>query len=161
MSITSYPTYDYNPFRVDHQQFRNIPKVDLKSGEVKYNVADFESHVRIYSSAFEDLSELNSMAIKILTYMFREIADDMVRLNVQELIADFKLSSRGTVYRGLIDLLDKKFMVRKAGTDYYFINPAKIYKGSRSKWYHDTCEFDKDNNIEKIRTFEIPKSKLR
>ena len=163
MSITSYPTYNHNPFRVNDSHFREFPSISLKTAELTKKVGDFEEHIRLYD--YDSIVNLNSMAIKILGFVFKELSFDIVRINIQELADELNVKSRSTVYRGLIDLLDAQFLVRKAGTDTYFINPAKVFKGKRSEWYqqmhnHDLKEANQGIHTEKIRTYKTT-SKLK
>ena len=142
MSITNYATYQHNPFRVEPGYFPNIGEVSNKTGELTMKRRDMENHIRIYPNAYEDFRNLNSMAVKILSYIFNDIHKDVVRLNVPELMKEFSITGRPTIYRGIEDLLEKKFIGRKAGTDMYFINPGKIYGKDRAKWYEETRAFD-------------------
>ncbi len=140
-----YPTYDKNPFKIDSRYIRSYvnESVDKKTGEVsaKLKKGDFEEHIRIFPNSYNTFKLLNSMAIQIIGIVFREIKEDTVRINIQEVMKELEVSSRSTIYRGIIDLMEKEFIVRKAGTDIYYINPSKIFKGSRAKWY------DKENGI--------------
>jgi hypothetical protein len=142
MSITNYATFEHNPFRVEPGYFPKIQEVSTRTGEVTMKRRDMEDHIRIYPNAYEDFRNLNSMAVKILSYIFRELHKDVVRLNVPELMTEFSVTGRPTIYRGIEDLLEKKFIGRKAGTDMYFINPGKIYGKDRAKWYEETRIFD-------------------
>lgn len=142
MSITNYATYEHNPFRIEPGYFRKLGEVNKGTGEVVYKTRDMENHIRVFPNAYDDFRNLNSMAVKIISYMFREMNEDVVRLNVQELMDTFGVTGRPTIYRGIEDLLDKKFIVRKAGTDVYFVNPGKIYGKNRAKWYDETKAFD-------------------
>jgi len=158
MSLGNHETYKHNPFRVNSKYFHVYSNLkEINGAYVKQDkMADQEQHVRIFPNAYEDLRKLNSMAIGILGYIFKEIKTDYVRLNVPELMTEFSCNSRNTIYRGIMDLLDNKFIVRKVGSDMYFINPAKIYKGSRAEWYQNTIEFDEqyDGLMQTINTNE-------
>lgn len=140
-----YPTYDKNPFTIETRHIRSYvaESIDKNTGEIsaKMKKGDFEEHVRIFPSAYDDFKLLNSMAIQILGIVFKSMHDDYVRLNIADITEELGVSSRSTTYRGVIDLIDKDFIARKAGSDIYYINPAKIFKGSRAKW------FDKNNGI--------------
>ena len=148
MSLNNHQTYKDNPFRVNSKYFHVYNNLkDINGVHVQQQkLADQEVHIRIFPNAYDDLRKLNSMAIGILGYIFKEVVTDYVRLNVPELMSEFSCNSRNTIYRGIMDLLDNKFIVRKVGSDMYFINPAKIYKGSRADWYKKTIEFDEQYN---------------
>jgi len=162
MRITNYATYEHNPFRVEHGYFPKWGEVDKDSGEIKFKRRDMENHIRIYPNAYEDFRNLNSMAVKILSYIFKELNKDVVRLNVPELMTEFNVTGRPTIYRGIEDLLDKKFIGRKAGTDMYFINPGKIYGKDRAKWYDETLAFDTTFNgmMQTISTYPTIDNKI-
>ena len=162
MSITNYATYENNPFRVEPGYFPNISEVNSRTAELTIKRRDMENHIRIYPNAYEDFRNLNSMAVKILSYIFKELHKDVVRLNVQELMTEFNVTGRPTIYRGIEDLLDKKFIVRKAGTDMYFINPGKMYGKDRAKWYEETRIFDANFNgmMQTISTYQTIENKI-
>jgi len=100
MSITNYATYEYNPFRVEPGYLPKIGEVSSATAEVKMKRRDMENHIRIYPNAYEDFRTLNSMAVKILSYIFKELHHDVVRLNVPELMDEFGVTGRPTIYRG-------------------------------------------------------------
>ena len=161
MKISNYETYIHNPFRVERGYFRKIGEVNNDS-ELVYKTRDMENHIRIYPNAYEDFRNLNSMAVKILSYIFKDLHNDVVRLNINELMGEFGVTGRPTIYRGILDLLEKRFIVRKAGTDMYFINPGKIFNRSRSKWFEETTQFDKTHQgaIRTISTYETVDDKI-
>lgn len=140
MKLTDYPTSLYNPFTIDSRFIRAFPDVKKIKATDEFqkfiNAGDREKHIRVFVGAFNDLKELNSMAVAILGYIFSEVKEDVVMLNIGVLSKTLGVSARTTIYRGIIDLLDKGFISRKAGSDEYYINPAKIYPGSRVKWYN-------------------------
>lgn len=162
MSITNYATYQHNPFRVEPGYFPKLEEVNKGTGEVKAKRRDMENHIRIYPNAYEDFRNLNSMAVKILSYIFKELHGDVVRLNVPELMVEFGITGRPTIYRGIEDLLEKQFIGRKAGTDMYFINPGKMYGKDRAKWYDKTLAFDASFNgiMQTISTYKTIENKI-
>jgi hypothetical protein len=162
MSITNYATYQHNPFRIESGYFPKWGEVNKSTGEVIYKRRDMEDHIRIYPNAYEDFRNLNSMAVKILSYIFKEIHKDVVRLSVPELMKEFSIIGRPTIYRGIEDLLEKQFIGRKAGTDMYFINPGKIYGKDRAKWYEETKAFDATFNgiMQTISTYKTIDDKI-
>lgn len=139
MKLTSFPTYSKNPFSIDSRHIRTFTKLkrDKVTNEVKniLESGDKQKHIRIFPEAFNDFKDLNSMAVSILGYIFKQVKDDTVMLSVSSLAEELGVSARTTIYRGIADLLEKAFICRKAGTNIYFINPAKIYPGSRAKWF--------------------------
>lgn len=161
MKISDYETFIHNPFRVEKGYFRKIGEPN-KDAELLYKTRDMENHIRIFPGAYEDFRNLNSMAVAILSYIFKEISGDVVRLNVHELMVEFGVTGRPTIYRGILDLLEKRFIVRKAGTDMYFINPGKIFNKSRAKWFEETSHFDKtfQGAIRTISTYETMEDKI-
>ena len=144
MSITKHATYLHNPFRLEPAYFRRIGEISADA-ELKYKTRDMEDHIRIFPNAYDDFRNLNSMAVKLLGFICKELDTDIVRLNIIDLMGEFSVSSKYTIYRGIEDLLEKQFMAKKAGTDIYFINPGKIFKRSRSKWFDETKNFDMKN----------------
>jgi len=162
MKITNYATYEHNPFRVEPGYFPRLGEVSIKTAELTMKRRDMEDHIRIYPNAYEDFRNLNSMAVKIISYIFSELHNDVVRLNVSELMSSFGVIGRPTIYRGIEDLLDKKFIGRKAGTDMYFINPGKMYGKNRAKWYEETRVFDASFNgmMQTISTYKTIDNKI-
>lgn len=161
MKISNYETYIHNPFRVERGFFRKLEEVS-RDAEVLFKTRDMENHIRIFPNAYNDFRTLNSMAVSILGYIFKELKGDEIRLNVGELMAEFGVTGRPTIYRGILDLLEKKFIVRKAGTDMYFINPGKIFNKSRAKWFEETSKFDRTHQgaIRTISTYETVDDKI-
>jgi Firmicute plasmid replication protein (RepL) len=161
MSLNGYPSYEHNPFRLNPKSFRSLHSfrkvVDKETGEVDYEdtevASDMESHIRLYQSAFKDIPNLNSFAVAILCYIFQNVTQDEVRLAVQELMDYFKISSKNTVYRGIKDLLDNEFIVRKASYNMYFINPSKFYRGKRTTYHLKTADIDEQIEVRKILCF--------
>ena len=146
MSMNKYCSYNDNPFRVSSDKFRVYPHLKKVTDgyDTVHKLGDQEERISIYPNAYEDFRKLNSMAISILSYMFKEICYDYVKLNAIELMSLLDVKSKSNIYRGIEDLLEKKFIAKKAGTDVYFINPSKIFKGKRSEWYKKTIEFDEN-----------------
>ena len=146
MKLTSFPTYSKNPFSIDSRHIRTFTKLkkDKITGEVRnmLDSGDKQKHVRIFPEAFNDFKDLNSMAVSILGYIFKQVKEDTVLLSVSALAEELGVSARTTIYRGIADLLEKAFICRKAGTNIYFINPAKIYPGSRAKWFEKVNKGD-------------------
>lgn len=143
MRITNYPTYDKNPFRIESRFIRPFKSTSIsKDGELKQKLkhGDFQEHIRLFPAAYNELRGMNSMAIDILSFIFKDMSEDIVRISIPEMMKEFNVASRSTIYRGISDLLDKQFIVRKAGTDVYFINPGMMYKGSRADWYNKIIE---------------------
>jgi hypothetical protein len=162
MKLGNYPTYDYNPFRIDDRFIRIIPNskevVVSEHGEVlgkdnKYSLADFQEHIRVFN--YDLFLKMSASAIMIMSYIMKEIPKegDEVLLNIQSIMEIFNLKSRTAVYTGIINLVDSKVIAKKVGKDLYYINPDYLFKGSRSKWYDKTSDFDRTNNQPKIKTY--------
>jgi hypothetical protein len=164
MKLKDYPVYNYNPFRVNGDYFRSIPtqkeKVVSDTGEVlrdekEYKVADLQSHVRIYEDMYDLLFTMSPAAVMVLANIFKQMPKngDSVLLNVQQIASELNIGSRNTVYKGIIELMDKKVIAKCVGTDIYYINPDYVYKGSRSSWFEKYKDFDKCNNVATIKTY--------
>lgn len=141
MRLEEFESSSKNPFTIDHRYIRPFPdyEVNKSTGEVKpkSKLGDFQEHIRIFPEAYKEFSKLNSMAIQIISYIFSELSDDsdIVVLNAKSLMELYEVTSRNTVLRGIKDLLMNGFIAKKNSVDTYFINPSKIFKGSRVKWY--------------------------
>ena len=150
--LKHYPSYVYNPFRIDAKYIRSFKDVDVKTGELEWVKGDLQAHVRIYGEMYDDFYGLSTMALRILGFMFREMRRDIdeVTLNIQLLMVEFKTDNRVGIYKGVLDLLDKEIIARKVGGDKYFINPNKLYSRGRGKWFNRMSELDREKP-------EIPK----
>lgn len=141
MRLEEFESTSRNPFVVDHRYIRPFPDYDVNksTGEIKQKskLGDFQEHIRIFPEAYADFKELNSMAIQIISFVFKELSEDSdtVVLNAKSLMEMYGVTSRNTVLRGIKDLLIKGFIAKKNSIDTYFINPTKLFKGSRVKWY--------------------------
>jgi hypothetical protein len=139
MKIIDYETFRMNPFRIDSKHIRVYVKteVDTSSGEAETKVrsGDFEKHIRIFPSAYDKIGNINSMALRLMSYIFSNVSDDLVRLNVKELVPIMGINSPASIYRGILSLLDEGFIARKVGGDMFFINPKMFYPGSRAEWH--------------------------
>jgi len=161
MSLNVYPSYEHNPFRLNPSSFRALHNfkrtVNKETGEVAFEdtevFSDMDSHIRLYNSALVDMPKLNSFAICILCFIFINVSNDEVMLSVQELLEHFKISSKSTVYRGIKDLLDNGFIVKKTSSNMYFVNPSKFYKGKRTNYHLKTIETDETIDVRKILCF--------
>jgi hypothetical protein len=141
MRLEDFESTARSPFTVDHRYIRPFPDYDVNksTGEVKEKskLGDFQEHIRIFPEAYADFKELNSMAIQIISFIFSELSDDsdIVVLNAKSLMEMYNVTSRNSVLRGIKDLLIRGFIARKNSLDTYFVNPSKLFKGSRVKWY--------------------------
>lgn len=148
MSISKRESYSANPFRIEHKHIVRIPRKD-EGVTVGYTNADFQKHIRVFPEMHDDMELLSAMALKILVYIFSEMADDVDEVyfdidsflrftNRRKIGGDDQkaISSKAGVYRGIDDLIERNIIARKAGDlKMFYINPAKFFCGSRDKWY--------------------------
>lgn len=164
-SINQHSTYAFNPFRIDGKHIRRIP-VKEDGITVGHKFADFEKHIRIYPEIYDDLEQLSNMALRILMYMFSELAEDadevyfdmdaFLRYANRHKIGEYVgkgIKNLSGIYRGIADLLDKNIIARKSGdVKVFYINPAKFFYGKRGEWHNRCKDMPKD-----IRTILIDK----
>lgn len=148
MKLIEFESSSRNPFMIDHKFIRPFVTHSLSKDTGEFNskakLGDFEEHVRVFPSAYGDFGKLNSMSIQIIGYIFKELSEDMdyVVLSPKVLSSEFGASANNTILRGIKDLLKNGFLAKKTGTHEYWINPSKIFKGSRAKWFNSIHEKD-------------------
>ena len=156
MKLKDYPTYDYNPFRIQSSNMQTFKATKhqvisqdgvLLSEKNDYPLNDIQEHVRIFN--YDIFNGLSSSGIMVLSYIFKELSKggDEVMLNITLIMEAYGLKSKTAAYTGVIDLVDKKIVAKKIGGDVYYINPAMMFKGTRKDWFIKTDKFDYDNNV--------------
>lgn len=148
MSMSRREVYSVNPFRIEHKHIARIPKKE-DGVVVEMKNADMQSHIRIFPEMYDDMELLSAMALKLLVYIFSELSDDVDDIYI-DIDAFIRFTNRGKmggdgqkpicnkagIYRGIDDLIERNIIARKTGDGrQFYINPAKLFCGSRDKWY--------------------------
>lgn len=108
-------------------------------------VVDVWKYKKIYDTAFKDISDMSSPAIKVLCFILVNLAknQETIDISADGNKEEIGYKSKIPVYQGICELLEKEFIFRKLGTtSKYFINRNKFYNGDR----RESDEF-KENTI--------------
>lgn len=108
-------------------------------------------HVKVYSDDVEWLADMTKSANIVLIYLFNnlEIGQDRVCIPQEA----FNMSS-STFYDSINKLIELNIICKTDKRGWYFINPYKIFKGSRDK-YISKMFGRRNGNWEKMKTIKM------
>jgi hypothetical protein len=162
--ISDFEAYDYNPFRIDPFYVRRIGMVDKGKHDihraethdgrtnVQYNsrasfmgYTDGQDYIRLFAASWDRIFGLSGTAQRVLGFVFSEVAKgvDEVQLNAAVMREILGFKTAASVYVGIVELLECKFLARKRGGDYFYINPMHFFgNNKRVGWHLKMMEFD-------------------
>lgn len=149
--ISHHASYDDNPSR------KKLEGVEVKKlykpGDVVRLVDDDASEVllqhlgkkqvmkvdtkpfkKVFADAFPMIKDLSIPALRVFIYIMHtlEAKSDWVAFSYAECMEFCNYGSRNNVYKGLLELLNKSLIYRRAGEESsYFINVNRFYNGRR------------------------------
>lgn len=93
---------------------------------------DKQEFVKVYYGSICKMFELTKTAGKIYQYIVENITihKDKICMNTGEVASVLGLS-KSSVYKGITNLIDTKFIAKAERDGCYFINPAIAFKGER------------------------------
>lgn len=149
MKLSDFPTYDINPFEVSGVVTKQLIKrgetmelANTDTGEITVyqkagNIVNYDKDTlkftKVFSNAITDIKDFSTPALKLWCYILDNIGigTDEVYITAQDVMTYGEYNSKTPVYKALCELITKKFIARKVGTNLYFINPDKFYNGKR------------------------------
>lgn len=177
-TASSYPTHRKNPF-LDTTIIKTRSKrltvargstiIDSQTGEIEglTEVAqifrvDEAQFVKIFTSQIRAFFDLGHGAYKLMQVVLALSQKspphtDRIYMNPETLPEELPKISTSAFYRGLAELLEKKFLARvESDRHWYFINPALFFNGDRVRFiteYHRTEKEDRQGRL-KLNTDE-------
>jgi len=104
------------------------------------SVIDRLSFIKLFPDAQTDIMRLSSSGISVLSYIFNNLPKLKDEVVIEPKAFDVFYQkvfqgkdSRMVCYRGIVNLLQFKFIYRKIGESVYFIDVNKFYNGNRTK----------------------------
>jgi hypothetical protein len=135
-------------FKIVKQQFSE----QLSGSEAKkYFTAEVDKSVKVYIKAEYRLqySALSPRASKLFGWVLYELKSgkDWFWLNKKRYMDETKVSIN--TYKGAIqELCDTNYLCSTPHKDIYWINPVRIFRGSRSDKYPDHVEYRDEHIVE-------------
>lgn len=152
--ISDYETYRESPFTIegilervtiaeDPEALQISYKIDQETGEVEafkklsraeVKLIDTAKYKKIYDSAIPEIMNFSTPALKVFGFILMNLSKGQEEISLDAGISkeDIGYKSRIPVYQGIAELIEKKFICRKAGiAPTYFINANKFYNGDR------------------------------
>jgi hypothetical protein len=153
-SIGDFKSYGYNPFLTDALPFikeKNAATRYISQDEVKmlqtgtgdvlpvYQVQVSRKHVdtqeftKVYLDFLKEAINLRSSGQKVLLYIWdqKRKDEDTILFSLRDCLAHTGFTSRQSIYAGLAELLDKRFIARTEVHYKYYINPTLFFNGNR------------------------------
>jgi hypothetical protein len=158
MGLNSFPSYNSNPatvsgvVRVRKQRDGMLVRLTNKvTGEVydeqevyadkegEWVHYDNEKFVKVYHAQLRAMSHLSVTATKVLFYVFMVLprGKDCLGVHLEECMETCGFSSRGSVYKGLEELVATQALFRKPGKLEFWINPNAFFNGNRVKYMEE------------------------
>ena len=151
MKLGDFESYKENPIKIEGYSQKTISSkeegilelVAPETGEITYAQKIGTSKVishdalpykKIFDKSLPEVMSLSSSGLRVWCYLLSELKprQDYVTLNLEDCKSFTSYSSNVAVYKGLIELLDKKFIFKKVGAaSTYFININYFYNGKR------------------------------
>lgn len=121
------------------------------AGFFHYEEVDKTQFLKLYINGVKALTELTSPGTKVFEVLYRTVQDninkDRVTLAYDLIDQNVVSISESTFYRGMKELIEKKFIAETTIQNLYFINPDYIFNGDRLSFVKT---FIKSNDPKKI-----------
>jgi hypothetical protein len=150
MKLSDFAVYESNPFEISGVALKHIIKkvdsfevVNTSTGEVEmlHKAAqqvsfnkDSLMFKKVFDGAIDDVKDFTPAALKIWCYLLKNLSinKDEVIINMQECMEYSGYDTKSPLYKGICELIAKKFIARRVGVNTYFINPDKFFNGKRA-----------------------------
>jgi hypothetical protein len=152
--IRSAPTHALNPFLAESEiteirgrkkKYSIASRADLvmsPEGEVKagiehtiVKVVDDETFVKMYEQGVIGMHDLNASGKKVFHFLFKKVQEnpnvDRLYLYFMDAIEEPWSISKPVFFRGMAELLEKKFIARSSNPNIFFMNPKMMFNGDR------------------------------
>lgn len=152
MKLIDFESYRENPSKLEGLEARLVKEkdglpvelVNPDTGELtlcleipkgKFINHDTLQFKKVYNSALGTIKNFSTPALRVWCYVLHElgIKSDVVRIDVKTCKEFTGYTSDVPIYKGIVELLENKFLFRKVGsTTEYFINVNKYFNGNRT-----------------------------
>ena len=116
-----------------------VAAADTDTGEVfrtsfiRQIEVDEEQFAKLYLNNFAAFFDLSQAAIRVFGYIMTcmKPKNDMIMFILEDCLEYTKYTSKGTVYRGLAELVKAEIIARGINENLWFINPLIVFNGDR------------------------------
>ncbi|KAB3706894.1 MFS transporter [Phocaeicola vulgatus] len=116
-----------------------VAVADTDTGEVfrtsfiRQIEVDKEQFAKLYLNNFAAFFDLSQAAIRVFGYIMTcmKPKNDMIMFILEDCLEYTKYTSKGTVYRGLAELVKAEIIARGINENLWFINPLIVFNGDR------------------------------
>ncbi|KAA3849837.1 RepA protein [Bacteroides ovatus] len=116
-----------------------VAVADTDTGEVfrtsfiRQIEVDEEQFAKLYLNNFAAFFDLSQAAIRVFGYIMTcmKPKNDMIMFILEDCLEYTKYTSKGTVYRGLAELVKAEIIARGINENLWFINPLIVFNGDR------------------------------
>lgn len=116
-----------------------VAVADIDTGEVfrtsfiRQIEVDEEQFAKLYLNNFAAFFDLSQAAIRVFGYIMTcmKPKNDMIMFILEDCLEYTKYTSKGTVYRGLAELVKAEIIARGINENLWFINPLIVFNGDR------------------------------
>ncbi|MCE8872381.1 MFS transporter [Bacteroides fragilis] len=116
-----------------------VAVADTDTGEVfrtsfiRQIEVDEEQFAKLYLNSFAAFFDLSQAAIRVFGYIMTcmKPKNDMIMFILEDCLEYTKYTSKGTVYRGLAELVKAEIIARGINENLWFINPLIVFNGDR------------------------------
>lgn len=128
---------------------KHVSSAFVRQNRKKFS--DVREFTRIPVDGIIAMSDLEKLELKVFCYILANMEYNSLEidLNVERIKEFYHYKSRTGIYKGIIGLLDKKFIAkRKVNKPIYYINPIFFYKGNLIQSFFD---YLKENELKVFR----------
>lgn len=123
------------------------------AGFFHYQEVDKTQFLKLYINGVKALTELSSAGTKVFEVLYRTVQEN---INKDRILLAFDLIdqkvvsiSESTFYRGMKELIEKKFIAETTTQNLYYINPDYIFNGDRLSFVKTFLKSNDPKKIEK------------
>lgn len=150
MNIKRYSVFETNPSVENIEGIKEVTRsiknkselvVNAKTGELFEQfpvksltvLVDSLQYTKVYSNSIDSISDLTVPALKLLCYIMKYLKPnkDMIKLKADNCNKYCGYKTKVSFYKGLEELLDKKFIYRTEDEHEFWINVNYFFNGDR------------------------------
>lgn len=148
--LSDFPVYERNPSEILEEDLGTnnfVTKGEVKSlvtkegtevlvqelGHSKSFTVDKREYRKLYVRRLREVKDLSNAGLKLLCYILMNLKPKKseVEIDIDQAMEYTGYETKVNIYRGISELLDKKFIYRKVGNGVYFIDVNSFFNGSR------------------------------
>ena len=105
------------------------------AGFFQYQEVDKTQFLKLYVNGVKAITELSSAGTKVFEILYRAMQEqkdtDTILMSYDIIDTTIVKISRTTYFKGMKELVEKKFIAETVIQNYYFINPDYMFNGDR------------------------------